>query len=101
MNIHNKTISIGLRLFEFYLPLWAAIIFNGYIYFKLINYLKSLHTNIDLRRLSLYPLILIFCWSFPTIHRLHSIFTDDNSPTLAFLHSVFESMQGILNAILY
>jgi len=47
---------------------------------------------------------MLICWIFPTIHRIYSFFVtseEDEIILLLALHSIFESMQGILNAIVY
>jgi len=98
-NRHRWT-SFFMRLFEFYLPLWGIIYYNIYVYIRLIHYLNSINANVGLKRLALYPLILVICWFFPTLHRIESFFRDD-SQFLNAMHNISESLQGILNAILY
>jgi len=89
-----------LRMILFYVPLWLVVAFNAYVYFKLIKFLKTINAKVNRRRISLYPLILVICWFFPSLHVLSNAFGRDNEFMNA-LHNLSESMQGILNAIIY
>jgi len=67
------------RIFIFYIPLWASIVFNAYSYYlvrKAMTTIFKVQTNINgeinneipekyktlMKRLRLYPLILVGCW---------------------------------------
>ena len=93
-----------LRFFEFYIPLWAAIAMNFILYYKSSNFIKKLNASKDvsvLKRLQLYPLILVFCWFWGTINRIYSIFYKTPPIWLQGLHIFFGNLQGIINAIIY
>jgi hypothetical protein len=102
------------RLFIFYLPLWAAISFNAYTYFVTIRSMSNLFKSRGeesampakykklIQRLALYPLILVGCWFFATINRIHNFFApEDPIFWLFFLQVVGQSLQGSLNALAY
>jgi hypothetical protein len=93
-----------MRFIQFYIPLWFAIIYNFKIYLQVIAFLKTYcerDTNHFLiRRLRLYPLILVICWSWATINRLYN-FVGKEVFILNFLHIFFGSLQGFLNACVY
>ena len=65
----------------FYAPLWLGICFNAVIYWIVTVTLgKIARANSDstqyermIRRLRLYPLILIFCWAGATINRAQNV----------------------------
>jgi len=84
----------------FYVPLWIVVGFNAFVYYKLMKFLRTINAKVNRRRISLYPLILVICWFFPSIHVLQSTFGRDTELMNA-LHNLSESMQGILNAIIY
>mmetsp|Transcript_2135 Transcript_2135/g.7623 ORF Transcript_2135/g.7623 Transcript_2135/m.7623 type:complete len:362 (-) Transcript_2135:29-1114(-) len=112
--IRNNTLSGKLlRLVCFYVPLWAAIVFNGVTYFRVVRQL-----NLTLRlvprsgiqasefkavtRLGLYPLILIACWLFPTVNRVQNFIKPDNPLFVLYCLSVVTScMQGLCNSMAY
>jgi len=102
--IKNSNRSLAWRFFEFYIPLWIAIIFNSYSYYKVIKFIQQeMHDNLDdrlTRRFMLYPLILVICWLPATINRINTLFFKA-SMFLNILHRLFGSLQGILNAIIY
>ena len=51
--------------------------------------------------MQLYPLILIFCWFWATINRIHGIFESKSPFWLQALHIFFGNLQGLLNAFVY
>jgi len=88
------------RILTFYLPLWIVIYYVIFVYLKFMHYLGSIEANVGIRRLALYPLVLVFCWFFPTLHRIESFFNSDTK-LLNAMHNICESLQGILNSIIY
>lgn len=54
------------------------------------------------RRLCLYPVIMIGCWVFGTINRLHNSF-DPQNPNfgLFVMHTLTSNLNGFFNAIVY
>ena len=102
--IKKSNRSLFWRMFEFYIPLWIAIIYNSYAYYKVIKWLKlTMQDNMDnriIKRFMAYPMILFFCWFFASYNRIHTLFYKE-SMVLNVLHRLFGSLQGLLNAIIY
>eukprot|EP00245_Coleochaete_scutata_P003058 TRINITY_DN1436_c0_g2_i1.p1 TRINITY_DN1436_c0_g2~~TRINITY_DN1436_c0_g2_i1.p1 ORF type:complete len:317 (+),score=43.52 TRINITY_DN1436_c0_g2_i1:235-1185(+) len=119
--VQNETLSGKLlRFVTFYLPLWAAIIFNGSIYFQVIRMLNftvrmaagmsdrsklNESVKIDPRTMTkwgYYPVILIACWAFGTINRIQA-FVEPSQPVfwLYCLHIATGSLMGLVNAVAY
>jgi hypothetical protein len=117
----NEAAGQTWRLLLFYLPLWSAIGFNAYVYYIVSRAIGELFgrsksaggTAISrweippkyeklIRRLRMYPLILVFCWFFATINRVQNLFAPgDPSFALFFVTALFRGMQGMLNALVY
>lgn len=93
-----------LRIIQFEIFLWFALIYNFYWYIRCIRFLKKLYRKQVNRgllvRLFFYPMVLVFCWSWMTINRIYNIF-GENSSTLNILQIVFVSFEGLFNAIIY
>ena len=89
-----------------------AICFNLYVYYLIYSGLapifRAAHDDTAkgmlrmIERLKYYPLILIVCWIFATINRIYDS-VHPNNPILALilLQTIFQSLQGILNALVY
>ena len=99
------------RVVTFYLPLWLVIIFNSFVYYKIIKNVKKdvnlLGSDSELaqkliQKLRMYPLILIFCYTLATINRIYD-FCQPKSINfwLAFLAGVMMCLSGLLNAVVY
>eukprot|EP01006_Ploeotia_vitrea_P026309 TRINITY_DN59281_c0_g1_i1.p2 TRINITY_DN59281_c0_g1~~TRINITY_DN59281_c0_g1_i1.p2 ORF type:complete len:284 (-),score=133.68 TRINITY_DN59281_c0_g1_i1:48-899(-) len=101
------------RFIQFYLPLWACIGYNSWVYFHVSKKLVVLRQSIPesggdanarsyqmLERVKFYPLVLVLCYLFGTINRIYQIF---GNPVfwLAVLHTLGASSQGIGNSIVY
>jgi len=55
-----------------------------------------------IKRLKLYPLILVVCWFWATINRLQNAFNPNNEVFwLYVLQVLFRSLQGLLNCVAY
>mmetsp|Transcript_20750 Transcript_20750/g.42073 ORF Transcript_20750/g.42073 Transcript_20750/m.42073 type:complete len:275 (+) Transcript_20750:3-827(+) len=102
-----------MRFIQFYIPLIFVIIFNAMIYSQLIASLRVVlgsTENQETRerdmeafwRMGLYPVVLVICWFFPIINRLHN-FANPDGPVyeLYMLHRVFASCQGLFNCLVY
>ncbi|GMH73443.1 hypothetical protein TL16_g06194 [Triparma laevis f. inornata] len=100
------------RLTLFYLPLWLAIIFNSTVYVivtKTLSRVASTQASDQrpkylkmIRRLRLYPLILVFCWLGATINRIQNVLDPSAPQYYLYLYQVAtRSLQGTLNALVY
>jgi len=100
------------RLFLFYLPLWIAIAFNSVVYIVVTNTLARVaRTQASetrpkylkmIRRLRMYPLILVFCWAGATINRFQNVIYPNQPVYELYIFQVStRSLQGVLNAIVY
>lgn len=99
------------RLMTFYVPLWLVIAFNLFVYVSVIRYLRQQVQLMLLpdassarlvRRLKLYPGILIVCYTLPTINRIYQIIAQGGTWTPLVLVSGFTMcITGFLNAIVY
>jgi hypothetical protein len=95
----------------FYIPLWTAIFYNSWVYYCVIKSIKKLrcYSEIDerfaecaIRRLSLYPAILIIGWLPASIKRIIEIFNSEfQNLFLACLSLGFLAGLGFFNAIAY
>ena len=100
------------RIVLFYLPLWIAIAFNSVVYIVVTNTLvRVARTQASetrpkylkmIRRLRMYPLILVFCWMGATINRIQNVmYPNDIQYHLYIFQVSTRSLQGVLNAIVY
>ena len=99
------------RVVTFYLPLWFVIIFNCFVYYKIIKNVKKdanlLGSDTQLaqklvQKLRMYPLILIFCYTLPTINRIYDFIQPHNMNFwLTFTAGVVMCLAGLLNAVVY
>jgi hypothetical protein len=73
----------------FYMPLWITIAYNSVVYVMVTNSLQRVANTQSqhqrpkylkmVRRLRMYPLILVFCWAGATINRLQNTVDPHNS----------------------
>uniref|UniRef100_A0A0D9WMZ4 G-protein coupled receptors family 2 profile 2 domain-containing protein n=1 Tax=Leersia perrieri TaxID=77586 RepID=A0A0D9WMZ4_9ORYZ len=117
--IQQGSMAKVLHLVTFYLPLWGAILYNGYTYFQvnhMINNATRMAVGIsdrsiqsDVRadkkafnRWGYYPLILIGSWAFATINRLHDFANPGHRIFwLSILDVGFAGLMGLFNSIAY
>ncbi|KAJ9702136.1 hypothetical protein PVL29_004056 [Vitis rotundifolia] len=104
----------------FYVPLWGAILFNGFTYFQVIRMLNNatrmavgmsergyqLDARADnmkaLNRWGYYPLILIGSWAFGTINRVHDFIEPGHKIFwLSVLDVGMSALMGLFNSIAY
>jgi hypothetical protein len=108
----DYVIGSVLRLLCFYLPLWAVIGYNLYIYAIIIRKLnRDLETVTDddgevltalVRRLVFYPIILIVCYSVVTAKRIYDFaYPDQTDLTFTIAAWIFQCAIGLLNAVTY
>eukprot|EP00494_Astrolonche_serrata_P031915 UN32184 len=82
----GEEVDIMWRFVIFYIPLWVAIMYIGYMYYCTYKEI-GLETPI-MRQVGLYPAILVFSWFFATINRIQQVADDANyglTMTHAFL----------------
>lgn len=100
----ESNLRISLIVLTFYGELWIAIIFNIFCLFKVIQSLKKIQDVIKtkrfVRKLYLFPTILIVCWTPSTISRILSFWGIKNY-YFSLVQLIFESFQGILNSIVF
>lgn len=108
-----------LHLITFYLPLWGAILYNGFTYYQVNRMLNNAtrmavgmsdrSSQSDMRadkkafnRWGYYPLILIGSWSFATINRLYDFANPGHKIFwLSILDIGFAGLMGLFNSIAY
>lgn len=117
--IQQGSMAKVLHLITFYLPLWGAILYNGFTYYevnRMLNNATQMAAGIsdqsnqsDIRagrkafnRWGYYPLILIGSWAFATINRLYDFANPGHRIVwLSFLDVGFAGLMGLFNSIAY
>ena len=115
--IHSKTWAetTAWRFTIFYVPLWIAIAFNGYVYWlttKTLRRLLDVSSSVEgddapqrlealIDRLKYYPLILIICWTLATINRIDNSIHKRQLYALALSSRLFTTLGGLLNSLAY
>lgn len=112
-------IGVWWRMLTFYLPLWLCIFYNSFVMYRTRIVISRIMNGIEKgtsslrkeeymnfarlnRRLGMYPLILVFCWSFSIVNRLYQYSTGGYSPEwLVIAASSTGALQGFLNALIY
>jgi hypothetical protein len=102
------------RFVAFYAPLWICILFNTVVYFMVLRLLRNAvkvgHANdtstnsirLLMKRLQLYPFILVIVWLFASINRVYEWSSGgDQVYALYMLQRIFSCAQGSLNAFAY
>ncbi|KAM3711197.1 hypothetical protein ACB098_01G091200 [Castanea mollissima] len=108
----------AIHFITFYIPLWGAILYNGFTYFQVIRMLNNatrmaagmserayqLDARADMKALNrwgYYPLILIGSFAFGTINRIHDFMEPDKIFWLSVLDVGTASLMGLFNSIAY
>lgn len=108
----------AIHFITFYVPLWGAILYNGFTYFQVIRMLNNatrmaagmserayqLDARADMKALNrwgYYPLILIGSFAFGTINRIHDFMEPDKIFWLSVLDVGTASLMGLFNSIAY
>lgn len=99
------------RFMTFYGPLWLTVAFNIFVYVSVIRSLRSQlalvlgeneTTNKLLKRLRLYPMILIGCYTLATVNRVYqSIYRGKDWFPLTIAAVGIMCLSGFFNAIVY
>lgn len=109
-----------LNFVVFYAPLWATMAFNAFVHLRTLRRLRALTgsaasnaaSGVDaatadklgkvMERLKFYPFILLVVWGPASVNRVAEALSGGRAfAPLFFLHRVFSSSQGLLNALLY
>ncbi|CAI0626043.1 unnamed protein product, partial [Linum tenue] len=101
----------------FYVPLWGAILYNGFTYFQVIRMLNNATRMAEgmsdrasdgrpdmkaLNRWGYYPLILIGSWTFGTLNVIHDLIEPGHKIFwLSVLHVGTAALMGLFNSIAY
>ncbi|CAI0467672.1 unnamed protein product, partial [Linum tenue] len=101
----------------FYVPLWGAILYNGFTYFKVIRMLnnatrmaegmsdRASDGRLDMKALNrwgYYPLILIGSWTFGTLNVIHDLIEPGHKIFwLSVLDVGTAALMGLFNSIAY
>ena len=109
--------GVAMRFAFFYVPLWLVIAFQLGVYaqvMRTLSVLSRMHAAARgesrgarprawaiIRRLGYYPLILIFVYSFATVHRCINAATGRTVFWLYVLQAVFGALQGAMHAAAY
>ncbi|OIW09217.1 hypothetical protein TanjilG_11355 [Lupinus angustifolius] len=111
--------SIAVHFVTFYMPLWGAILYNGFTYLQVIRmlnnatrmavgisgraYVSDAGDNMRaLNRWGYYPLILIGSYACGTINRIHDFFEPSHKIFwLSFLDVGTAALMGLFNSIAY
>lgn len=126
----NESWGTAWRFVTFYVPLWACIAYNTYVYVLVIRRLRMLtgeriaddepptpdgasrprseseaarareERPAVLDRVKYYPLVLTACYFFATINRIVQV-SGASVFWLTVLHTMGASSQGTLNAVVY
>ncbi|CAN1151021.1 G-protein coupled receptor 1 [Linum perenne] len=107
----------AIHFITFYVPLWGAILYNGFTYFQVIRMLNNatrmavgiLDRASDgrpdmnaLNRWGYYPLILIGSWAFGTINVIHDFIEPGHQIFwLSVLDVGTAALMGLFNSIAY
>ncbi|XP_038720372.1 G-protein coupled receptor 1 isoform X2 [Tripterygium wilfordii] len=90
----------AVHFITFYIPLWGAILYNGFTYFQVIRMLNN--ATRALNRWGYYPLILIGSWAFGTINRIHDFIEPGHKIFwLSVLDVGTAALMGLFNSIAY
>ena len=95
-----------------YIPLWSVILFNIFCYFRIIrainNQIDFLSTDENyknqlMRRLKLYPAILVICYSLTSFYRFIQFIDiiDSQDTVLPTVALAISTLVGFLNAVVY
>lgn len=88
------------RIITFYGPLWLLNGINLWIYIKIIRKLNEGEHG-SIRRLRVYPLILVLCYLPATIERTFEMFSNDDSFVMMIMMGVGDGLLGLANAVCY
>lgn len=101
-----------LRGISLYVPLWILILYSIFVYYKIILTIKQAEEymtqevyvkNQLVRRLRLYPCVLILCYSLTSAYRFMQLLDLEVSSDffLRFLAALFSTLAGFLHSIMY
>lgn len=104
----NSSSTLLWQLFGFYFWIWVGIILNFCIY---ISICLRLYRSIALsrkvlksiRRLALYPIVFVLCWTASTAFDLHEAINGPSKEMSAFFYvaAVAPPLEGFLTAVIF
>ena len=99
----KQTIGI-MMLINLYIPLLISAIFIIFTVSRVIKYVQTSTMETDLefvKRLRLYPLVLIVCWSPAAINRVVMYLTGEEYVWLRCFHLFFSRIEGLMHLLVY
>lgn len=102
--IDDSAVDIMWRFIQFYVPLWIIMIYCGYVYYKVAEKFKESEgaDAAPIRRLKMYPLVLVICYFWATINRVFQAVSGGQTVFfLSVLQIAFSSPIGFINALIY
>ncbi|OMJ67236.1 hypothetical protein SteCoe_35654 [Stentor coeruleus] len=88
------------RIITFYGPLWLLNGINLWIYIKIIRKINEREHG-SIKRLRIYPLILVLCYLPATIERTFEMVSYGDSIIMIIMMGVGDGLLGLANAICY
>lgn len=99
-------------LMSFYFWIWICIIIVCYLYINIVKqlYRATLYSDMEISgsiiTLSLYPILLVFCWSFTSVVDINSslgsnAYKNVNIEVINALALILPSLQGFLHSIIF
>ena len=84
-------------------PIWFTI---GFVIFSMVKVRRNLNSSITvaqdefISRIQTFSIILIFCWSFPTVDLIYSMFGEEPR-WMQITSAFFSGFQGMLNSLVF
>ena len=107
--IYHKEIDTIWMIIQFYGPLMGLLFINIYFYYKIYQKIwldSMLREKMKLmkkllKRLKMYPIVLIICFGPSLVHRIYYLSNGDDNPLLNLISACFNALYGFCNAIVY
>jgi hypothetical protein len=91
--------GIAWRYVQFYIPLWIIILYNLYVYIRVINFLRTNMPDLNSERLKYYPLVMAASWLVPSL--LVAFGSDKQLKVFDYMDRISIGTFGFLNAVVY
>lgn len=100
--VDDTALDVAMRYIQLYGPLWIIMSYCVYVYYLIYKKLAARDLSAVARRCAMYPMVLVICWTFPSINRVNQIFNPDADVIwLNFMHALMAGMTGFFNAVAY